>query len=478
MAEKLNFYCAKTSIPATVIHSTARTLQSMWTGLDPATASAHFRCVQAELSPVPACRSFAWCAAKDALRCGGKDTLAADVAVHLRSASMDTWMRQASVLKRGGWTVNLTRLQRDRCSPLPSPSRQALGRSHESSADSASCATASSVYVGFLHIDKAGGTSMREWFQAVEMDDATWQFVSHYTHGTCASFHRDAGVLKCASIATQRSAVLRLLNRSRPLCVGEEGNGAAGGPPPHGPRGWRVAVEYHAQDAAQYSAHASLLSTPSIRWGPKVILTMLVREPHSWYLSMVAYMRAQYGKYAGLSLEQSVAREPNPQTRQIAHAWRRSWRSAMPLMTLAAPLERADAFVASLCRLMGLPPGRCYALPRANEVTSLRGGEGCVRGLSDALVHSAASTPRAPSATRASYTTACAHRPPPGSIPARARPHAPTPSPPAPTPPVSVRMRVLSTLLEWGQATCCAGRLVARASWRVGAATSPVSTTR
>ena len=87
-----------------------------------------------------------------------------------------------------------------------------------------------------------------------------------------------------------------------------------------------------------------------------------------------------------------------------------SWRRALDLTDLAAPLERIDEFAATLCHRIGIPPQLCHAVPRANEVSALR-GDGCVRGLLASLVNNPHSAVlRVPLRSREALVARCANK--------------------------------------------------------------------
>lgn len=370
--------------------------------IDPVRANANLRCLQpgrdsgkpehSFVASMRQCVAFEWCAELSTLRC--LPSSARPSPLSSLSGLLNPWRRnQTEMMTRTGWTLNLTAgTERAKiCTPLPSSAEEldsCIGYRPGPASNSwrgVNTNVHRSTYVGFLHIDKCGGTSLRKWFRNLELNDPNWQFVSQYTDGSCFAFDPSAGVTKCARIVTQRNEVLKLVNRSMHKHVSVETCGIAR----RAPRPWQIIVEYHAQDSPQYSFHTGLLPT----WralaqrsprSPRVVLTMLVREPHSWYISYIAYMRAKYGLFGRLTLEQAVASEPDGQSAKILKGWRMPWRVALPKMDLVAPLERISSYLAVLCYLMGISPPQCLAPPHENDVTR---EFGCVRGLSHALVN-------------------------------------------------------------------------------------------
>ena len=295
-------------------------------------AASSVTCLQRHRFLVPIkreCVEYGWCAAASELRC-------------VRPFRLDGL---TGVRKRGGWMINLT-AARLRGASSACHGRIVADSPQAQSGCAESAAPPRPVYVGFLHLDKCGGTSLRQWFKALELDDASWQFISAYTSGTCLLFSPEAGIARCSSIQAQRDHALVLLNRSMAAPAG----GGAGVACGEAAGARRLLVEFHAQDAPQLASHARQLeawrrprawsanpaansaANPDPNRGgapasfhaaaPTVLIVCVVREPHEWYISMVAYMRAMYGQYGRLSLEEAVHQQPNGQCAKLERVWK------------------------------------------------------------------------------------------------------------------------------------------------------------
>ena len=154
------------------------------------------------------CSRYVYCVATGGFRCA--------------SLSWSAWI--SSILHGGGqrskavigWSYNLTNLKRNtRCPLASSPQARRSKQDGEagclstSSSAAESQAAETSTYVAFLHLIKCGGTSLRQWFRNLEVEDPSWHFISDYSSGTCFQFDSSAGVAKCAGLDVQRDAVLQ-----------------------------------------------------------------------------------------------------------------------------------------------------------------------------------------------------------------------------------------------------------------------------
>lgn len=188
------------------------------------------------------------------------------------------------------------------------------------------------AFFAFHHIDKAGGTSIREWMKELELGIDGFEFLSSYSPRTCLAHHPNLGVLNCGDISTQRrimhesiDAALscdtnrmmgNVLNngsgggisragmarthggwsngdRSNTTLRAPSATGASGGAAAGSVR-FRLMSEYHAHDALSNMRHmvGSLARWRSLAAprGCKILVAALVREPSRWYVSWVAYL--------------------------------------------------------------------------------------------------------------------------------------------------------------------------------------------
>ena len=169
------------------------------------------------------------------------------------------------------------------------------------------------AFLAFHHIDKAGGTTIREWMKQLELTEDAFEFLSSYSQRSCSAADRSLGIARCASMTTLR----RVLHQSISAALRCE---------QQQPR-FRLMSEYHAHDARD-NLKAMAGSLPLWRSlaaprGCKIVVAALVREPVRWYLSWVSYAAKTFKiqpKGDG-SLEAAVQKNPNYQAKLIGLHW-------------------------------------------------------------------------------------------------------------------------------------------------------------
>lgn len=238
--------------------------------------------------------------------------------------------------------------------------------------------TASCAFLAFHHIDKAGGTTIREWMKQLELGPDGFEFLSSYSPRSCLAHHPKFGVTQCGDMSTERRLMHEAIDAALSCSVAEQ-------PAPR----FRLMSEYHAFDAI-YNMRAMAHRLP--RWrdlaaprGCKVLVVALVREPSRWYVSWVAYLAAVFKKQPrGGTLESAIRAQPNHQAALIRTHWQRDPMLALDSMDLLAPLESIGTFAALICFELGIRA--CPPLARTGAHNGFHRTT-CVRGLGQALRH-------------------------------------------------------------------------------------------
>ena len=131
------------------------------------------------------------------------------------------------------------------------------------------------AFLAFHHIDKAGGSSIREWMKQLELGPDGFEFLSAYSPRSCLAAHPRLGVVQCGDMSTQRRVMHEALDGAL-RCR------RADAPAPR----FRLMSEYHAYDAqSNFRAMAHRLPQwrpAAARLGCVIRVVALVREPSRW----------------------------------------------------------------------------------------------------------------------------------------------------------------------------------------------------